>query len=466
MVILRHIDKDEFGAYRTIIMLHMILLSVMPLGFDTLVVREKLHRLRYTMAASQALALVGGVLALLALALSLLPLPGPHSLAATVLGLGEDSAVLFFMAPIFLVQAAKLATRSLLSARMEFRTISLGEFGNGSITWLGGAAAVLLWPDAWVLMAAYLLGEVFECWWLHRNRPFRPLSATNPRRWHLFRSLFGRHRRYLLFNTADLTLNNVASLIPGVLFTALISKQANADFSVALQLLVLPTMLLAGALWRVSFPSISGLAEDELHRRCLAIIAGSAAFIAPSVIWFAVFAPSTVQVLGGSQYVETATPLVRWMALYMVLVAVYTPISSLDMIRNRPEIGLYWNIVYTAGRVAIIYHYAADGLLAAIAAQSIFSLAMWVVWAWITGRLLAASWPRFVGAVARFLPLWGGFALMLYLCLPLTGHSLLWAPILSAIPCVAYVLAIWFLYPSESAMLRKMMSRGPRNAKA
>lgn len=459
MLILRLVDKDSFGAYRAIVQLHLIFLTLLPLGLDTLVVREKKFLRRYVAGTAGMLGIVGSLLAFASLILGVFPSPGATSTLAGWLKLENDGLALLIMPLIFAVQSAKLAIRSRHNAELNFRRISLGELGNGLITWIGGAIVVLAFPAAWALLAVYLVGELFEAVWFYRREPFRLELSLGLRGWRIAWRLLRKHRAYCLFNTADMTLNNLASLIPGVLFAALISKAATADFAVASQVLVLPTMLMAGALWRVAFPSLSGLAEADLQRRCLSIVSSASAFIAPSVLWFAVFAPSNVYLLGGEEYMISASPLVRWMGLYMVMVAVFNPISSLDMIRNRPEVGLIWNIFYTIGRVILVYWFAADGLLATVAALAIFSAAAWIVQIAIFSWLLRAGTRRFI---LSFAPLLIPQALLLagYLgCVELTHGHLLYSPLASLLPSVLYMAIIWKFFPEQSAVLRRLFKR-------
>lgn len=459
MLILRLVDKDSIGAYRAIVLIHLICLTLLPLGLDTLVVREKKVMRRYVAATAGMLGIVGTLLGFGSLLLSVIPSPGGGSYLARWLSLDQDGLALLLMPAIFAVQAAKLAIRSLHNATMNFKRISLGELGNGLITWLGGAAIVIFIPEAWALLAVYLLGEVFEAAWLYRQHRFRLDLALGIQGWRIAWNLFRKNQSYCLFNTADMTLNNLASLIPGVMFAALISKAAVADYSLALQVLVLPTMLMAGALWRVAFPSLSGLEESELQRRCLSIISSASAFIAPSVLWFAAFAPSNVYLLGGPDYLETAAPLVRWMGTYMLLVAVFTPISSLDMIRNRPEVGLIWNIFYTIGRVGLVLWFAKDGLLATVAAISIFSTLGWLVQVGIFSWLLQAGTQRFLRS---FVPLLVPQAILLagyIVCIWATDEHLLWGPVASLIPSALYMLILWKYFPDQSAVLRRLLKR-------
>lgn len=459
MLILRLVDKDAFGVYRGLVLVHLILLIALPLSLDTLVVREKRRMARFVLALTNTLAWTGGFFALGLLAMSMLPAPTEQNILARLLGLGDDYLALYLMPIIVLLQAAKLSARSVLTATLNFKQISIGEFGNGVITWLGGAAMVLFYPTSLGLMAMYLAGELFECWWVYRGRPWRLPRILSPQRARAAAGIVRDHLRYCLFNTSNLVFNIIASLLPGILFLALISGEANADFQVAQQLLVLPTMLLVGALARVAFPSLSGVSEKELQRRCLAITGGSAAFISPSVIWFAIFAPTTVMILAGEKYLEGTPDLVRWMAIYMFLSSVYSPIGSLDMIRNRPDVGLYWNVVYTIGRVIIVYTFASDGLLATVAAISIFSASMWIIHIYLYGWLLGTSWSDFLSGVFRIAVPLGLLGISYWGCVLVTDAHLLWGPVLSIVPSIVYLLAILKFFPNEAAMLRKFLRR-------
>lgn len=458
MIILRLVAKEIFGAYGSLIDIHMMLLPLLPLGIDSLLVREKRRRRRYVIALSQILAFFGLLMAAISLLAVLLPTAGPESFAGILVEQGATYHAVLFMAPIFAVMATKLSVRSLHAAELNFRTISLGEFGNGLITYFGGAAAVFLAPSAWALMAAYLAGELFECVYIYRRQPFRPLAVLEPRRWRMLRTIYLRHRKFCLTNTADLTLNNIGSLLPGPMILALIGAAAAADFRVARLLIQLPVMLLVGSIWRVAYPTLTGVSDEVLHHRCLRIIGTTAAFIAPVVIWLGFFAPATAWLLGGEKYLNAA-PLIAWMAAYMILVAVFSPISSLDMVRDKPEVGLYWNLVHTLARIAIIWYFAPLGLLATIAAMSIMSGILWIVWAAMLGSLLGAPAAKYAGAVLKFLPLWIALAVAFHACNLLTKHHLLLPVALSVIPAAVYTYAIWRYFPGETQMARRLLGR-------
>ena len=448
-IILRLVSKEVFGAYGAIMAFPLMLMPLIPMGFDQLLIREKHIARHYAMAVAWSLAMWGVALTattlLIAVALGWELIPP--------LGEAIDGRALAVLSLIFVIFATKQSIRSMLAARLEFRTISIAEFGNGMITYFGGALAVAFSPTLVALLVAYLAGELFECYWLYRGRRFRPLAMLRPARMWIFWHLFRKHRKFCLANTADLTMNNMGSLLPAPLIVLWISEEANADFSAARMLIQLPIMLLAGAIWRVAYPTISGVTEQVLQERCLRIIGTTAAVLAPGVIWLGFFAPSLAFMLGGERYL-TAAPLIQWMAVYMILVSVFNPISSLDMIRDKPEIGLYWNIVLTGARVGAIWYFAPMGLVHAIAAMSVASAVVWIGWAATLGWLLRCGPGAYIHAVGRFIPGWLLLAGAFWLC---TLQEGLVVPMLLSIPAgLIYLAVVMRFFPKEASMVYRI----------
>jgi len=458
IIILRLVTKEAFGTYRGLIDLLMIALPLLPMSFDALLIREKKRKLRYEVALAMVLTVIGSALAAVVLLATLLPLPGAGSFAARLVSQDASPWVVLLLAPTLLLMATKMAARSVHTAHLNFRRISIGEFGNGIITFFGGAALAYFSGTVLALMVAYIAGEVFECFWVFRGMKFKPMMVLHPRRWRMVGTLFQRHKRFAVLNTADLVTNNFGSMIPGPMIVALIGATANADFSAARQLIQLPILLLVGAIWRVAYPTLSGVSEALLQHRCLRIIGTTAAFISPAVIWLAFFAPQTALLVGGRDY-SSAAVLIQWMAAYMLLTAIYSPISSIDMIRDRPEIGLYWNIVHTAARVGVIFWTAPMGVEAVVKWMSISSFLLWTVWIVILGWLVGAPWGKYFGAVLRFAPLWLALLGSFWLCDLIVGVHPLAPLLLSALPCLLYAAVVMKFYPGESEMVWKLLGK-------
>jgi O-antigen/teichoic acid export membrane protein len=450
-------SKEVFGAYRGMVDIHLMFLAFFPFAVDSLLVREKRQRRRYGMALSMVLAVTGAIAVLGAGLLMLLPTPGAGSFATRAFGEGGTWHATLIMLPIFALMATKLSVRSLLSAELDFRRISIGEFGNGILTYFGGAAAVFFYPEAWALMLAYMAGEAFECAYLYGRFRFR-LAVLAPRRWGVCWAVLKRNWNFCITNTSDLVLNNLGSQLPGPLIVALVSAAASADYQASRMLIQLPILLLVGAVWRVAYPTISGVPEPVLQDRLLRITGTSAAMLVPWVLWLAWYAPATAFLLGGTKYLSAA-PLVQWMATYMALTACFSPISTLDMIRNKSHWGLVWNIIHTSARVLVIWWFAPDGLLAVIAAMSIVSLILWVVWAVMLGELAGCGLGRFFGTVLKFAPLWVVLAGAFHLVAQLDQISMLIPPVLAMLPLALYLGVVLKFFPAESEMVWRLLRR-------
>ncbi|MCC7391772.1 oligosaccharide flippase family protein [Candidatus Sumerlaeota bacterium] len=457
-------EKEVWGAYGSLVDIHMMLIPFLPLALDQVLVREKKREKRYAAALSIMLALIGGFLCLLVGASLLIPSPGAASIAGAAIEKGTTWHAVLFMIPIFIVMATKLSARSILTAELDFKTISIGEFGNGLITYFGGALAIFtLGKSAWALMAAYLAGEVFECAYVFRKVPFRMVAVLAPRRWGILKRIYMKHRKFCLATTADLTLSNVGSLIPVPMIFALIGGAAAADFRVARLLIQMPVLLLVGSVGRVAYPTFVGTTEEVLQSRGLKIVGTTAAFLAPVVIWLAAFGPATAMILAGKDYLSAA-PLIAWMGIYMIACAIYSPISSLDMVRNKPEVGLYWTLAHTVARVAVIKAFAPQGVVAVVAAMSVASCVLWIVWAWLLGWLLQAPMTRYWWAALKFAPLWIALAAVFWWLRHLPAMHPVYPALLSGLPVAVYTFIIWKFFPDEWEMLLRLSGRKRKSA--
>ncbi len=458
LAILRLVSKEVFGAYGALITIPMMLIPFLPFGFDQLLIREKSIKKRYIIALSWSLFLLGGLVIGLTALLTLAMGVGIQGISDYIPDQLDTFSLLMLMG-VLISFTIKLSIRSTLAAVLNFKKIAQGELLNNSITYIGGALLVFIFPSINTLLLAFFFGELIDCYWLYRNKPFRMVDVLLPKRIGVFRKLFRKHRKFCLVNTSDLTLNTVGNMIPVPLIAILISEEATAELKAAQMIIIVPIALVTGSLWRVVFPSLSGLKESELISRCLRIIGTTAAFLPPAVIWLTFFAPITASIILGEKYISSAH-LVPWLAVFVFLQGIYNPISSLDVIRDRPEVGLYWNVVHTLARILVIFLCAPKGLYFTIVVMSLTSGFLWVIWAYMLGSLLQSGMIRYSLTVLKFLPLWVLLA---------SGYFLTWSLyeeqgyitllMASSIPSLIYLYLLMRFYPIESSMLLKFLNR-------
>lgn len=448
-VVARLVDESMFGPYAQLVALHLAAQAVLALGFDQLVVREAGRRGPYARALRAAVVaswlVVGGAAWLLREPLA----------AALSLG-GFDAALLWFFPLVLGLQALKWAVRPLHAARLDFRRIGMGEFLNTVV--LMGAAIPLAWaaPSAAALYLAYALAEAVEAAYLWRGAPMRSARRLGPSP-RLLGLLLRRHRKFCAVMTADQGLNVSSNNAPALLLGGLLGPAAVGLYGVANRLITAPALLLLGAVGRVALPALAGRPEAELRARVLLALRASAAWLPPVLLWLAVFAPEAVRVVLGRDF-EAAAPLLKWLALNLLFQGLFSPISVLDVLRDRPEVTLAWNAACLAARCAALALAAPFGLEAAMAAWAVASAGMWLLYGIALGWLLGEGQRVFHAAWAKFVPLWIALGAGYWAC----GWALgAWGALLAAVPFVAYAGACRMLDRGAADLLgRFLWNRG------
>ncbi|MCB2155615.1 oligosaccharide flippase family protein [bacterium] len=434
-IIARLVSEAEWGVYRQVISLHLMVWAALSLGFDQLVVREAEQRERYGRALRGALMLGAAILAIVAWA--------GHGVIAGWMGLGDSSYLLWFFPLIVFLETLKLNVKPLHVAELNFARIGVAEFSNTAVTLLGGAALVLLWHSVAALYTAYAVAAVVEVAILWRGRSFGTIFQVGAA-WREFRALVGKHRRFCSVFTADQLLNASGAQAPVLILGALVGEAAAGVFAMANALIAMPMFLLVHAIGRVAFPALAGLEENELQRRVLLTLRGASATIPIVLLGLAFYAPILVHLILGADWVDSAAPMFKWLALYLVFQGLFSPISSLDVLRDRPEVGLFWNGANLIVRAGALIWGASRGVETAIAALAVCSAAMWLVYGGLLAWLLRAGYTKFFLSWMRFIPLWGLFGLALWgLCALLPDHQIV-SFLLAAVPTLLYGAALRF----------------------
>lgn len=455
-VLARLLSKAEFGAYRQIVSLHLVLFVVLPLGFDQLYIREVARRGYFAVLMAGALAAAGLLTAALLLA--------GHRLVESAMEFSPWQTMLWLAPLIVLIQAWKLFYKTDLAARLEYRGIAAGEMLYAFTSGLGAVGLALIWPTAWSLYAAYAAAELAELYWLRRasKMPVPPLGQSLAELWRE-----GRHwKRFGLFHCGMQVMNAVSGNAPVLIFGAAVSKAAAAAFSMGNYLVTIPIYILIGALHRVAYSALAGRSRAQLHAPVLQILGMAAAFIVPVLIAIAVLAGPLVYVALGASWVESTVPVLRWICLYCIFASLFSPISSLDLLLDRPDYGFYWNIVATAARVGAVMAGLRFGVMEAVAAYAISSAVMWFVWGVLLARLLGAGQRVFHLTWLRLVPWWIALGGMLWAVVagfgdaPQRSYAALAALLaLSSIPLLLYVGGVSRFFPDLAARAVQLFRR-------
>ena len=441
-----------FGAYQQLVSLHMVVFALLPIGFDQLLIREKRtpDAPRYLAALRATVLLLAGLVAGLALA--------GQGLLADWLDMGQRAHLLWFVPFIVIIQAIRWGVKPLLVAELSFRRIAAGEFLNTLAVMIGGAALLFVWREAAALYVAFAAGEVAETLWLWRGR--NPAAMARVRRnWRVFVPLARRHKRFCGVMGVDQAVNTFSNNSPALLLGGLLGQGAVGLFGMANRLITVPVYLLIGAVSRVTLPALAGREEAELRHRMLLTLRVAAATIPPLLVWIVFYAPVIVTVVLGREWTAETTPILRWLALNLVLQSLFSPISVIDIIRDRPEVTLGWNVANLAVRAFVLWAAAGLGVAGVIAVYSAASAAMWLVYGALLGWLLRAGLARFFWAWGRYVPLWALLAASYWLIGRAIDGDGLWAVLWSAPPAAAYALLVAVMDREVVEVLLRLVRR-------
>jgi O-antigen/teichoic acid export membrane protein len=456
MLMARLVTEVEFGAYRQLLSLHLVLFVLLPLGMDQLLVREVDSRDNY-------LSPLWGGLFLCSLTMAAALLLG-HAWVVSLLKLKDWSFLVWLVPVTIMVQGAKLWYKVLLVARLDYKTMAVGETSYVIVSNVLGVAALLLWPKAATLYIAYLAAECAEFLYLrfHIGHPLPPiLKAVNG-----FFKPFLQHKHFCLFFCADQMLNTLGGQAPVLILGALAGKEFAAAYSMANWLVMIPLLLLIGALSRVAFPVLAAMKPEALRRQILEILHAMAALVVPVLFYIAIMAHPLVAIVLGSQYLQTAVPIIQWLVIFSVFVTLFSPISSLDILNDRADVGFYWNAATCVLRIAALIIGLHFSLIIAIATYSVVSLIMWLLWGWVLAWLMKMNLKDFSWPWVQVTPLWAVLVVLLLMVhlvppVPFLGPRLqpFFSCAIAAIPMLVYAGLLYWKFPATFKVALRFINR-------
>lgn len=258
----------------------------------------------------------------------------------------------------------------------------------------------------------------------------RQLAAIS---WAGVREQARKYQQFPLFSTWSGFLNTAGQQLPPMLFAALFNPAIAGLYSLANRVLSLPMSVIGSAIGQV-FLSEAAIAHRE--QRLGPLVARLHARLAhiglPPALLLAFAGPEVFARIFGDQWREAGT-YARWMAPWLYLVFVSSPLSSIFSVMEKPKEGMVFQGVLFGTRLLALYIGAMSGSV--VVTVACFSLAGAVCWLgflfWLghstgcrgaemalpTGRAaavaLACSVPMAAAVVtdAPFAMWWSAFAL-------------------------------------------------------
>ncbi len=203
---------------------------------------------------------------------------------------------------------------------------------------------------------AMLLGQVAgqSVGTLGLAQPALRLPAFREISWQGMRRAASRYRRFPIFSTWEGLSNTAGLQLPPLMFAALFSPVAAGLYTLANRVLRLPMALIGQAIGQVFFANAA-----EAHRtgRLGPLVAGLHAKLAhigiPPVLLLMLLGPELFAFVFGADW-QQAGEFARWMAPWLYLVFVSSPLSTLFAVVEKQKQGLVFQLILLLSRVVAI----------------------------------------------------------------------------------------------------------------
>lgn len=204
-------------------------------------------------------------------------------------------------------------------------------------------------------------------------------------RWRDLMRSADRWRRFPLYSTWSGLLNATGTQLPLLLFAALFSSSAAGIYLLAERVLRMPMNMLGQAIGNVFFShAAKARHQSELAPLVASIHAKLAAIGMPAALLVLLSGPEVFSFVFGQEWREAGV-FAQWMAPWIYLVFITSPLSNLFSVMELQAQGMFFQALLFSVRVATIYFGALTGsLITTVAFFAIGSAACWVAFlVWI-----------------------------------------------------------------------------------
>ena len=324
-----------------------------------------------------------------------LALAGP---LAAFYGTPAVKPLFMVMSLSFVITAVGSTQSALLVRAMDFRRLELRLTGGA----VAGATAglVLAWRGAgpWALIGQQVTAAIFATalvWRISDWRPQLRFSRASLRELGGFSGrVFGTRLLFYANRNAD-----------NVLIGRFIGAAALGAYSVAYNIMLLPSNHIAAPVQEVLYPAFSRLQHDarKVGEAWLAVNRVVGAISLPALAGMIVVAPDFVAVVLGGKW-HAAAPVIQILAWVGALQSLQGLNSSVLQARNRTQDLLRYGIVVCTASLSAFVVGLNWGLIGVAVAYAISSTIVEPYYTWLTARCLGLSFfafPRALAGVAQ-----------------------------------------------------------------
>lgn len=390
-ILLRLYTPDEFGAFSVYLAVISIGAIVVTLRYEAAIPLpesegEALDVLALAVLATVSIsALVGLVAWLIAANVVVVTVPTTMRAMLWLLPLG---LLLVGLQQTFTLWATRLTAFG-TSARSS---IAAGGAGTASQIALGVPATGVIG-----LVLGYLFGRLGGIIVLIRTIGSSRRAALRGTSTSRLRAVAARHRRFPLYALWAALLNTASVQAPVLLLAAMFDTTVVGWFSITVRVLQLPSTLVGSAVAQVFYARISREDRSDVAATTRVVYGSLVALGAGPMVLLAVGGQQLFALVFGEAWAEAGT-YAQWLAPWLLLVFVTSPLSTLVFVRERQRTDLVFQALLLGMRTATLVAGAALG--SATLAIVMFGVVSAVLWG---GYML---WLLRIGGVGVQQPLW------------------------------------------------------------
>jgi PST family polysaccharide transporter len=293
----------------------------------------------------------------------------------------------------FLMTPLNIILTSLMTRKMEFRSLALIDMGCVAVSRAMALVAAMSGLGAWSLVVGDLSVHAVRMPLLfHANRwlPRARFSRSQ------FAELFSFGGPLLGFNFVNYLGRNLDTLVIGKFLGASVLGY----YDLALQVMLKPIQNITNPLTKPLFPALASIKEDraragELYRSVVLYIS---LITFPIMVGLAAVAPEFVVGVLGTKWSPSISTL-RILCFVGAVHSIWVTLGDIYLSQGRPDLMLRWAMVYTPTAGLVFLYGIRWGIEGVAVGFAIHTLILWIVQQTHANRYIGLSIPRFFAAL-------------------------------------------------------------------
>ena len=198
-------------------------------------------------------------------------------------------------------------------------------------------------------------------------------------KWSDLKKVAIRYKKFPLFSTWGGFVNTAGLQLPPLLFAMFFSAGAAGLYALAHRVLAMPMSLIGAAVGNVFFSNAAEAhREDKLAMLFEQVYVKLVSLIMPVALILIIDAPRFFSFIFGEEW-QGAGELARWMAPWLAVVFIASPLSVLFEVLEKQKQGMFFQTIMLTSRIIGIYiGYLYQDMTLAIILFSFFSMGCWI----------------------------------------------------------------------------------------